>query len=109
MSAILIRGGRVIDPSSGRDEQGNVLIEDGRVTAVGGGLDAESAEVVDTAGCIVTPGFVDLHAHLREPGFEQKGTIATETEAALLGGSRRSARCRTRTRRPTVRPRSRHC
>ena len=86
MSAILIRGGRVIDPSSGRDEQGNVLIKDGRVTAVGGGLDTEGAEVVDAAECIVTPGFVDLHAHLREPGFEQKGTIATETEAALRGG-----------------------
>ena len=55
MSALLIRGGRVIDPSSGRDEQGDVLIEDGRVTAVGGGLDTEGAEVVDAAGCIVTP------------------------------------------------------
>ena len=86
MSAILIRGGRVIDPSSGLDEQGDVLIEDGRVRAIGASLAAGGAEVVEAAGCIVTPGFVDLHAHLREPGFEQKGTIATETEAALSGG-----------------------
>ena len=86
MSALLTRGGRLIDPASGRDEQGDVLIENGRVSAVGGSLSADGAEVVDAAGCIVTPGFIDLHAHLREPGFEQKGTIATETEAALRGG-----------------------
>ena len=86
MSAVLIRGGRVIDPASGRDERGDVLIEEGRIVAVGGAVEADGAEVVEAAGCIVAPGFVDLHAHLREPGFEQKGTIATETEAALRGG-----------------------
>ena len=86
MSAILIRGGRLMDPSTGRDEQGDVLIKDGAVRAVGGNLAADGPEVVEAAGCIVTPGFIDLHAHLREPGFEQKGTIATETEAALRGG-----------------------
>ena len=86
MSTLLIRGGRLIDPASGLDEQGDVLIEDGRVSAAGGSLSVDGAEVVDAAGCIVTPGFIDLHAHLREPGFEQKGTIATETEAALRGG-----------------------
>lgn len=86
MSAVLIRGGRLIDPSSGRDEQGDVLVEGGRVRAAGGNLAADGAAVVDAAGCIVTPGFIDLHAHLREPGFEQKGTIATETAAALRGG-----------------------
>jgi dihydroorotase len=86
MSALLIRGGRLIDPASGRDEQGDVLLEDGRVSAIGGSLSADGAEVVDAAGCIVAPGFIDLPAHLREPGFEQKGTIATETEAALRGG-----------------------
>lgn len=86
MSALLIRGGRLIDPASGRDEPSDVLIENGRVSAVGGSLPAEGVEVVDAAGCIVAPGFIDLHAHLREPGFEQKGTIATETAAALRGG-----------------------
>ncbi len=86
MSTLLIRGGRLIDPASGLDEQGDVLIEDGFVSATGGSLSVDGAEVVDAAGCTVTPGFIDLHAHLREPGFEQKGTIATETEAALQGG-----------------------
>ncbi len=86
MSALLIRGGRLIDPASGRDETGDVLLEHGRVAAVGGVIEADGAEVVEAAGCIVTPGFIDLHAHLREPGFEQKGTLATETKAALRGG-----------------------
>jgi dihydroorotase len=83
---LLVRGGRVIDPASGVDALLDVLIAEGRVAAVGRELGAPGARVVDASGCLVTPGFVDLHAHLREPGFEQKGTIATETRAALLGG-----------------------
>lgn len=83
---ILIRGGRVIDPGSGRDEQADVRIREGVVAAIGAGLEASGARVVSAAGCVVAPGFVDLHTHLREPGFEQKGTIATETLAALRGG-----------------------
>ncbi len=86
MNRLLLRGGRVLDPARGLDEEGDVLIADGCIEAVGGRLEADEAEVVEAAGCVVTPGFVDLHAHLREPGFEQKGTIATETEAALRGG-----------------------
>lgn len=86
MSALLIRGGRVVDPAAGRDERADVLIADGRVRAIGAGLGADGAETLDADGCVVAPGFIDLHAHLREPGFEQKGTIATETEAALRGG-----------------------
>ena len=86
MNAILIRGGHIIDPASGVDEPGDVLVEDGLVRATGGSIEADGAEVVEAAGFIVTPGFIDLHAHLREPGFEHKGTIATETEAALRGG-----------------------
>ncbi len=86
MSAILIRGGRLIDPATGRDEQADLLVAEGRIRATGRELTADGAEVVDARGCIVTPGLIDLHAHLREPGFEQKGTIATETDAALRGG-----------------------
>ena len=86
MSALLIRGGRVVDPAAGRDERADVLIADGRVRAIGAGLEADGAETLDADGCVVAPGFIDLHAHLREPGFEQKGTLATETEAALRGG-----------------------
>lgn len=83
---LLIRGGRVIDPASGLDAVRDVLIADGTVAEIGESLSANGANVLDAAGCLVTPGFIDLHTHLREPGFEQKGTIATETEAALRGG-----------------------
>lgn len=83
---ILVRGGRVIDPASGFDGVADVLIEGGVVARVAPGIEAAGARVVEAAGCIVAPGFVDLHAHLREPGFEQRGTIASETLAALRGG-----------------------
>ncbi len=83
---ILIRGGRVIDPASGRDELADLLVRDGVVAEIGSVLSSDGARVVDARDWIVSPGFVDLHTHLREPGFEQKGTIATETAAALRGG-----------------------
>ncbi|HEX6032275.1 MAG TPA: dihydroorotase, partial [Tepidiformaceae bacterium] len=83
---ILLRGGRIIDPASGIDRHADLLLRDGVVASLGEALDADGARVVDARGCLVTPGFVDLHAHLREPGYEQKGTIVTETRAALLGG-----------------------
>lgn len=83
---ILIRGGRVIDPAAGRDETADVLVRGRRIESIGSALSPDGARVIDAAGCIVAPGFIDLHAHLREPGFEQKGTIATETAAALRGG-----------------------
>ncbi len=83
---LVVRGGRVIDPARGIDGILDVLIADGRVVEVRPGIDVAPARVLDARGCIVAPGFVDLHAHLREPGFEQKGTIATETGAALRGG-----------------------
>jgi dihydroorotase len=83
---VLIRGGRVIDPANGLDRVADVLVRNGVVAAVETALAREGARMVDARGCIVAPGFVDLHAHLREPGFEQKGTIATETRAALSGG-----------------------
>lgn len=83
---LLIRGGRVIDPATGVDRVSDVLLESGLVASVGESIGAEGARIIDAAGCMVVPGFVDLHAHLREPGFEHKGTIATETRAALQGG-----------------------
>lgn len=86
MSDIVIRGGRVIDPAAGIHDTLDVLVRGGKVAGVGRNLPAEGARELDAKGCIVAPGFVDLHAHLREPGFEQKGTIATETLAALYGG-----------------------
>lgn len=86
MSRILIRGGRVLDPAASRDEMADVLIEDGRISAVGAGLGAPGATVIDAAGCWVAPGFVDLHAHLREPGQEYKEDIASGGRAAVAGG-----------------------
>ncbi|MBI4571188.1 MAG: dihydroorotase, partial [Chloroflexi bacterium] len=86
MSQLLIRNGRVLDPGRGIDLAGDVLIVDGRVAAVGPGLAAGGAELLDASGLVVAPGFVDLHCHLRDPGFEYKETIATGTQAAARGG-----------------------
>lgn len=84
--ALLIRGGRVIDPGSGTDREADVLIRSGRVERIGPGLDAPGAEVIDAAGCLVTPGLIDPHVHLREPGFTHKEDIASGTLAAVAGG-----------------------
>ncbi len=89
MATLLIRGGRVVDPSQGIDRTDDVLVRDGLVVAVGhsgtqpvGRVD----ETIDAAGLIVTPGLVDMHVHLREPGREEDETIETGTRAALAGG-----------------------
>ena len=85
--AILVTGGRIIDPAQGIDAVGDVLIADGVVVSagplVGGPVDCP---VVDATGLVVTPGFIDLHVHLREPGQEDKETIATGALAAVRGG-----------------------
>jgi dihydroorotase len=86
MGRILIRRGRVLDPSSDRDETADVLIEDGRVAAVEASLEVPGAEVIDARELWVAPGFVDLHTHLREPGQEYKEDIASGGRAAVAGG-----------------------
>jgi dihydroorotase len=86
VSRIWIRGGRVLDPASARDERTDVLIEDGRVAALGDDLSPTGAERIDASGCWVVPGLVDLHAHLREPGQEYKEDIASGGRAAAAGG-----------------------
>ena len=84
---VWLRGGRVLDPASGRDRRGDVLIEDGRILAVEDAIEsAGDAEQVDAQGLWVAPGFVDLHAHLREPGEEYKEDIASGGRAAAAGG-----------------------
>jgi dihydroorotase len=84
---VWLRGGRVLDPGSGRDRRGDVLIEDGRILAVEDAIEsAGDAEQVDAEGLWVAPGFVDLHAHLREPGQEYKEDIASGGRAAAAGG-----------------------
>lgn len=89
MSSLLIVNGRVIDPGSDFDGPADVAIADGIVAAVqpGGGLDRSHAgRIIDAGGCIVTPGLIDPHVHLREPGGEEAETIATGTRAAVAGG-----------------------
>jgi len=87
MKPLLIRGGRVIDPASRLDRTADVLLADGKVAEVGARVAApDGADVLDAKGCIVAPGFVDLHVHLREPGREDVETIATGARAAAAGG-----------------------
>ncbi len=92
MTSILIRGGRVVDPSAGLDADRDLLLKDGRVSAIDapGKLNAaarqESAEILEAKGLIVAPGLVDIHVHLREPGQGYKETIASGTAAAAAGG-----------------------
>ena len=85
--SLFIRGGRVVDPANGHDGPAHVSIEDGVVSAVGAQLEPPpGTPVLEAAGLLVTPGFIDSHVHLREPGFEHKETIATGTQAAAAGG-----------------------
>jgi dihydroorotase len=85
--SLLVTNGRVIDPANGVDGAQDVLIARGKIERVGKHLHAPAgAEVVDAAGKIVCPGFIDIHVHLREPGHEYKETVATGTRAAAAGG-----------------------
>jgi dihydroorotase len=86
MSSLLITGGRVIDPASGGDARADVLIRDGRIEAIGTGLDEEEIARFDATGAIVAPGFIDMHVHLREPGIEHAETIETGARAGAAGG-----------------------
>jgi dihydroorotase len=83
---LLLKGGRVVDPSRRVDAELDVLVADGTIAEVGAKLKTKGATVVDVSGLLVCPGFIDLHTHLREPGREDKETIATGTRAAAIGG-----------------------
>ncbi len=87
MAALLIKGGRVVDPSASLDAVRDVRIRDGVIAEVGEHLECGDDEtLLDASGALVAPGFVDMHVHLREPGFPEKETIASGTEAAVRGG-----------------------
>jgi dihydroorotase len=86
MRSLIIRNGRVLDPSNGIDEVTTIYIEDGVIKQVGGQCAVAGAEDIDATGLIVCPGFIDIHTHLREPGREDKETIHTGTRAAAAGG-----------------------
>src|SRR4030042_1045100 len=88
-NSVLILGGRIIDPGDGIDMVGDLLIVGGVIAWIGEGGCApwqQVGNVLAAKGMVVVPGFVDIHCHLREPGFEQKETIASGTEAAARGG-----------------------
>ncbi|HHJ98482.1 MAG TPA: dihydroorotase [Actinobacteria bacterium] len=84
--ALLLKGGRVVDPAAGVDGVLDVLVEDGVIAGVGEDLEVPGAEVVDCAEKVLLPGLADIHVHLREPGQEYKETIASGTRAAAHGG-----------------------
>src|SRR5512140_1574978 len=86
MAKLLIRNGRVIDPASGLDRVADVLVEDDVIAAVGENLEVPGADPFDAGGMVVAPGFIDMHVHLREPGFEHAETIETGSRAAAAGG-----------------------
>lgn len=84
---LILKGGRVVDPSQDLNDMSDVLLVDGRVVSLGPSLDApEGAQLIDCEGLVVTPGLIDVHVHLREPGGEHKETIATGAASASAGG-----------------------
>jgi dihydroorotase len=86
MGEILIKNGEVIDPETGFDEKIDLLLRDGKISQLGGDIYAPEADVLDASGFIVSPGLIDIHTHLREPGREDKETIRTGTMSAVKGG-----------------------
>lgn len=83
---ILIKNGRVINPATKMDEIADVLVENGTVTKIEKGIRAKADREIDAKGCFVMPGFIDMHVHLRDPGFEKKETVETGCRAAAHGG-----------------------
>jgi len=86
MPTLLIKNGRIMDPANQRDEKGDLLVADGKIAEIGKTIRTQADEVMDAAGKVVVPGFVDMHVHLREPGREDKESIASGTRAAAAGG-----------------------
>ena len=86
MSRLIVKNGRVLEPASGLDAVRDIAIEDGRFAQVGENLGSAGCEIFDASGLIVAPGFIDMHVHLREPGFEYAETIESGSRAAAAGG-----------------------
>ena len=84
--ALLLKNAHVIDPQVGLNETADILVRDGKIVEIGQNLTMEKGVERDLAGKIVVPGLVDMHVHLREPGYEQKEDIASGTRAAAHGG-----------------------
>lgn len=82
----IIKNGRVLDPAHGIDMSCDLLIKDGSIADMSPNIEVEDAECIDASGCLVTPGLIDIHVHLRDPGFEYKEDIESGTRAAAAGG-----------------------
>lgn len=83
---ILIKNGRILDPSLQKDEIGDLYIKDGKIQKAEKGLETKADRVIDADGCFVMPGLIDIHVHLRDPGQEYKETIESGSAAAAKGG-----------------------
>lgn len=83
---ILIKNGRILDPASKKDETGDILIKDGVIAKTGKSIKEKADRQIDASGCYIMPGFIDMHVHLRDPGFTQKETVETGAQAAARGG-----------------------
>ncbi len=83
---LLIKGGRVIDPASKMDAESDVLVVDGKIEKISKTIKTKADKTINAKGCFVMPGFIDLHVHLRDPGFEEKETVVTGAKAAARGG-----------------------
>src|SRR5688572_33142956 len=83
---LLLRNGRVMDPSQGMDESFDVSVQERSIAEIGRNLSTEGAQAFDASGLIIAPGFIDIHVHLREPGKEEAETIETGIRAAAAGG-----------------------
>src|ERR1039458_10075182 len=86
MASLLIKGGRVLSPEDGLDGELDVRIEDGVIREIAPNLTGSADEMLDARGCVVAPGFVDIHVHFREPGGEISETLETGLAAAVAGG-----------------------
>ncbi len=83
---LLIQGGRVIDPANNLDAELDILIKDGKISKIGKNLKTDGVEIFNATGRLVTPGLIDIHVHLRDPGYEYKEDIVSGTRAAAAGG-----------------------
>ena len=86
MKTLLIRQARILDPSKAMDMVGDILVEDGKIAAVAPKLDKKADEVIEAAGLVAAPGLIDMHVHLRDPGFTYKEDILSGCRAAAAGG-----------------------
>ena len=83
---LVLQGGTILDPLSGRSKKGNVVIEQNKIKSIGSATGAKGENMIDCSGLVITHGFCDLHVHFREPGREDKETLQTGSRAALAGG-----------------------